>query len=588
MQNLSNYGETLNTNQNFDPFYSFSDVPDGVPIPEYERLHLADEYVRRLLYDIPSRDKRSLETMWHMFQQWNETTAKLPYPKDESLRPTFDALVESRVQTKIVDDAVDAEDKSGKGQSQSTRLVDMVLHNPKVTLFKDEYGEACVRIPIAGHDEIWPCKSAAFTRWLGSEFYKLTQGKTVPGRESIKDAIGLFEGRAINEGEEHQLFNRVARTPDALWYDLADKDWRAVRITKEGWSVETSTPLLFRRFSHLGAQVEPTRGGRVQDVLPFVNVTDPDQQMLFMVHLVAGFIPGWPHPALYVYGPQGSAKSTLSRIDRKLLDPSKIEIVSLTRHEGDLAQQLSHHHHLSFDNVSELPHWIADLLCRAITGSGFSKRELYTNDDDVIRYVMANLGLNGINIASSRADLLERCLLLKLERMDKSDRKQEYELMSAFEAARSRILGGIFDAVSRAMTLVSTVQLDELPRMADFTRWGCAIAEALEEGGQQRFLRAYLQNVNSQSEVVVNDNTTAMLVMKILETHGGYWVGMPDELFKLFKDTAMTEMIVDRELPGSASALMRELNRLKTAFEEMGYEISSNSDRLVTLKKASI
>ncbi len=570
----------LNTDAVFDPFYHFSDVPEGVQIPEFERLDLICEYVEGLMEKIEEEDNQSIEALWPKVQLWN-ATVKLPYPNDEYLRETFDALVKfilhKNAREKKEQSVEAGSSDGGKGPSQSTRLVNMILENPNVTLFKDEYDVAHIRIPVEDHSEVWPCKSGALTRWLGGEFYRLTRGKTVAGRESMKDAVSLLEGRAINECEEHRLFNRVAQTPEAVWYDLADKKWRAVRITQEGWSIVTDVPMLFRRFSHLAPQVEPMRGGSVRDVLPFVNVTDPEQQALFLVHLVASFIPGWPHPALYVYGSQGSAKSTLSRIVRKLIDPSKIEVVSLTRHEGDLAQQLGHHAFLFFDNVSEMPDWISDLLCRAITGGGFSKRELYSDDADIIRYVMANIGINGINIASNRADLLERSLLLKLERMDKSNRRQEYDLMSDFEIARPRILGAIFDAVSKAMALKPNIKVAELPRMADFALWGCAISEALGIG-QEAFLAAYFRNISSQSEELINDNTVASILVAIVNAHDGMWEGTPRQLFKTFKDQAMDDKIADSRLPASPSALTREINRLKTPLEETGIQVISSSD----------
>jgi len=575
MNNIIASNGILNTKETFDPYYRFSDVPDGIEIPEFERMDLIEQYVSGLMKEIKTKDNQSIEALWPRVRLWDATVSKFPYPNETELRGMFDELIKKFAYATQATE-MDSGD-SGKGPSQSTRLVNMILENPNVTLFKDEYDVAHIRIPVEDHSEVWPCKSGALTRWLGGEFYRLTRGKTVAGRESMKDAVSLLEGRAINECEEHRLFNRIAQTPEAVWYDLADKKWRAVRITQEGWSIVTDVPMLFRRFSHLAPQVEPVRGGSVRNVLPFVNVTDPEQQTLFLVHLVASFIPNWPHPALYVYGSQGSAKSTLSRIVRKLIDPSKIEVVSLTRHEGDLAQQLGHHAFLFFDNVSEMPDWISDLLCRAITGGGFSKRELYTNDDDVIRYVMANIGINGINIASNRADLLERSLLLKLERMDKSNRRQEYDLMADFEIARPCILGAIFDTVSKAMALKPGIKVKELPRMADFALWGCAIAEALGIG-QEAFLAAYFRNINSQSEELINDNTVATILVAIVNSHEGMWEGSPRQLFKAFKDQAMDDKIADSRLPASPSALTREINRLKTPLEETGIQVVSSSD----------
>jgi hypothetical protein len=38
---------------------------------------------------------------------------------------------------------------------------------------------------------------------------------------------------------------------------------------------------------------------------------------------------------------------------------------------------------LAFDNLSGLPAWLSDALCRLASGGSFAVRQLYTDDDDV-------------------------------------------------------------------------------------------------------------------------------------------------------------------------------------------------------------
>ena len=47
-----------------------------------------------------------------------------------------------------------------------------------------------------------------------------------------------------------------------------------------------------------------------------------------------------------------------------------------------VVQALSHSYVTFFDNVSERKDFTSDKLCRAVTGSGFVKRGLYTDDED--------------------------------------------------------------------------------------------------------------------------------------------------------------------------------------------------------------
>ena len=58
------------------------------------------------------------------------------------------------------------------------------------------------------------------------------------------------------------------------------------------------------------------------------------------------------------------------------------------------------------------------LLCRAVTGSSFSKRALWTNDEDFYYNFKRNLGINGIDLAATKADLLDRSILMETERIE--------------------------------------------------------------------------------------------------------------------------------------------------------------------------
>ncbi len=115
---------------------------------------------------------------------------------------------------------------------------------------------------------------------------------------------------------------------------------------------------------------------------------------------------------------------------------------------------------------------------------------------------MANrrvLILNGINIPAQRPDLLDRCVLIRLEKIPEEKRRDEREVWAEFEAALPRIFGEVLTTLADAMVLEPSVQLDSLPRMADWARWGFAIAEAAGFGGA-RFLDAYRANLALQNE----------------------------------------------------------------------------------------
>ncbi len=91
-----------------------------------------------------------------------------------------------------------------------------------------------------------------------------------------------------------------------------------------------------------------------------------------------------PYPILVLAGEQGSAKSTFSKMLRALLDPNTAPLRALPREDRDLFIAANNGHLLSFDNVSGLPAWISDTLCRLATGGGFAVRQLYTDQDEAL------------------------------------------------------------------------------------------------------------------------------------------------------------------------------------------------------------
>ena len=67
----------------------------------------------------------------------------------------------------------------------------------------------------------------------------------------------------------------------------------------------------------------PERGGNVNELRELVNLPDDDSWVLYVSNLVACLFPEGPYPILVVNGEQGSAKSTLSKFTRALIDPNK-------------------------------------------------------------------------------------------------------------------------------------------------------------------------------------------------------------------------------------------------------------------------
>ena len=218
-------------------------------------------------------------------------------------------------------------------------------------------------------------------------------------------------------------------------------------------------------------------GGSVETLRSFLNVQSDTDFVLVVAWALAVLRNRGPYPVIVLSGEQGSAKSTFSAILRSLLDPNTAPLRALPREDRDLFIAASNGHVLAFDNVSGLPSWTSDTLCRLATGGGFAVRQLYTDQDEVLFDATRPVILNGIEDIVTRPDLADRAVFLTLEAIPEERRRSEAELWAAFDAERPCILGVLLDAAVQGLKMLPDTTLERLPRMADFALVGIGLRD---------------------------------------------------------------------------------------------------------------
>ncbi len=445
------------------------------------------------------------------------------------------------------------------------------------TLFHTPTGEGWATVPHKKHKENFKIRSGNFERWLTKIFYDET--RKPPGAEAIKQAIGVIESKAIFEAEEKELFLRVAGHNHKFYYDTADPDRNIIEIGPQGFKIADNPPNIFRRTQSMNAQVIPAKNGDIRILARHVPTQGEDDEILFIVTTVASLVPGIAHPVVVMSGEKGAAKTTSMRMLRRVIDPAACELIALPKSLQDLAIVLSNHYVSSFDNLESLSPQQSDLLCMASTGGSFSARTLYTNDEETILAFKHCVGLNGINVVATRPDLLDRSVILNLERIPKYQRKEEREVWEAFEADLPSIMGGAFTVLSKAMNIFPEVKLTELPRMADYCRWGYAIAEAIGYGGQA-FLDAYYCNIDRANESAISDDPVAAAVVAFMRERKE-WEDYAARLLRQLEQMARKERIntMARRWPRAAHILTKRLNEVKSNLEEIGITFERTHDK---------
>jgi hypothetical protein len=460
-----------------------------------------------------------------------------------------------------LDDAVAEEngDMGARGPMQADILIGFAQ---AAELFHTPDGAGFADLDINGHRETWPIRSKGFRRWLARRFFEETE--RAPSSDALQSALNVIEAKAHFDAPERQVHVRVGGLDGRLYLDLGDGTWRAVEIDAWGWRVIDNPPVRFRRASGMKPIPIPVRGGS------FLNVQTEADFVLVVAWALACLRDRGPYPVIVLSGEQGSAKSTFSAILRALLDPNTAPLRALPREDRDLFIAASNGHVLAFDNVSGLPAWISDTLCRLATGGGFAVRQLYSDQDEVLFDAARPVILNGIEDIVTRPDLADRALFLTLEPIPDERRRPEQELWAAFEVERPRLLGVLLDAVAKGLAELPRTRLDKLPRMADFALWATACETALWSSGT--FWTAYCGNREEAVDGVIDADPIAAAV-RALMTMRREWTGTASNLLGALAELAGERLAKSKAWPDSPRALAGRLRRSATFLRKIGIEI---------------
>jgi hypothetical protein len=452
----------------------------------------------------------------------------------------------------------------GRKHNQATDLVELaegvkLLHTPD----KEAFGS----IVTSTHTENWRLKDLGFKRWLASLYYK--RYGTAPSTQSLNDALGVLEGHALYGNAEQKVYTRIAECDGNIYVDLCNPLWHAIEITPYDWKIVSDAPAKFRRARGMSPLPLPSVGGTIEDLRPFLNVASENDFVLLVSWLVAALNHRGPYPVLVLQGEAGSAKSTTARVLRELVDPNTTPLRSEPREIRDLMIAARNSWCVAFDNVSQLHHWLSDGLCRLATGGGFSTRELYSDDQEKLFDSTRPILLNGIDGIVSRGDLLDRSLMVYLPVISEDKRKTEKDFWRQFQEARPRIFGALLNVVAFALQRLPHIELETLPRMADFAEWIVAAEPALgwKEG---TFMHAY--DVNRASANTLALEATAIVTPLRLLSAKGEWTGTATELLRDLTRHA-NDQVNARDWPRNGWALSIQLRRIAPNLRAAGLHI---------------
>jgi hypothetical protein len=208
-----------------------------------------------------------------------------------------------------------------------------------------------------------------------------------------------------------------------------------------------------------------------------------------------------------------------------LFDPSAAPVRRPPNDADRLLHAVHHSRATIFDNLSSIPRWMSDALCRCVTGESDVDRALYSDADARVIRVQAVLGFTGIDVGSLAGDLAERCVWGDLGVIPASERRSERDLNAAWNDAYPSMVGGLLDLIVKTLSELPNVNLAEKPRMADFAE----VLAALDLATGSRALEHYTRAQESVAEEIVD---TDKFLGAIASTITKRWAGTGKELHK--------------------------------------------------------
>ncbi len=442
----------------------------------------------------------------------------------------------------------------------SAELVDLATR--RCTLWHDEDKNAYASYDVGEHREHWRIDSTGFKEWLA--FLAHSEMHTAASSEILKSCINALSGIAKFDGLQHTPAMRVAKTSEGYWLDVGSEDWRAILITATGWQVVAHPPIKFIRTKTTRSLPEPVLGGTVDALRDLLKLPD-EEWLLTLAWILECYRSDTPYALLELNGEQGSGKSTRQKILRRFVDPNQVALRGRPKTTEDIFIAAANSHLISYENLSGLSNDQSDALCICSTGGGYSTRQFYTNGEEAVLKAHCPVVLNGISPVVLRPDLLDRAISISLPNIE--EYATEHTIEAKIYEAEGRIMGALLTLLADTLRILPTVTLTGMPRMADFTRLGEAIARVMGYA-EGTFVSLYTDHRREAMGRTIEASPVAAALASFVERGDSHSGLVKDLLDELNRNRPLHEK--EEYWPRSPKGLAEAMRRYAPALRQAG------------------
>ncbi|MCM1237422.1 MAG: hypothetical protein NC489_45735, partial [Ruminococcus flavefaciens] len=345
--------------------------------------------------------------------------------------------------------------------------------------------------------------------------------------QEVQNAVELIEVMGADDVDEIETCKRIFYNGYQYAYELDRDNGTCIWIEDGEICITQTEGIIFRHSANYASQVKPNLGSEPEKLLSLMKKhfslkSESDVKLLTLYLVTAFWGLGISHPILVFTGEKGATKSSSFRKLERLIDPKTSDLVGgIPKGSDGLALRLYNSYFVALDNLSSLKRGISDILAAAVTGSAVTKRALYKNSSEIVMDIKAVIAINGVSLVARESDLLDRSLIITLDRIPPDKILTEEEVWNAFEKDRADILGCCFNILASALNDAEEIEIKNKIRMADF-HVACIKAGRVLGWSEEEVSALLWANQKNVNKCTLDEDVVALCVIELMQKRKEY------------------------------------------------------------------
>jgi hypothetical protein len=338
------------------------------------------------------------------------------------------------------------------------------------------------------------------------------------------------------------------------------------------WTVLDRSPVAFTRAPGSLPLPQPERGGSIDELRGLVNVTSDEDWSLYRGALLSLLHPLGPYPVVFLAGDEGSGKTTAAWFISQLVDPCVGPFPIGTPDMRDLMANAVSGWLPGYDNLSQIPQKLSDVICQLTSGTAIRSRKFHTNAGLFIAEARRPVIFTAIKDIVKSPDLVDR--IISPSRMQRlTHTRDEQEVLAEFARIKGRVFAGMLDALAGGLHELPSTNPDRLPRIASCAKLVTAAERAMgwTEG---EFCQAVFATQAVGRVQSIESSAVASSVMTLMDGRDE-WTNSATELLDQLSKVAGDRVSHSRDWPTRPEQVTTELQAHAHALHAAGLLVES-------------